>query len=139
MENKLLPNKDDTMQSFREDYSAISLMHYSQLLNFIGPFGLIIPLVLWSSKKLEIKDMDIHGKNVINFQISLLIYIIVFFLLLFVSFILALVLIGFIFMFLLSIVGIALFLLTIVPPILGGLAASRGEIYKYPMSIKFIK
>lgn len=139
MENKLIPNADNNLHELREDYSTVSLMHYSQLLNFMGPFGLIIPLVLWSSKKLEIKDMDVHGKEVVNFQISLLIYTIVFFMLFFISFILTFILIGFVFMFLLFIIGILLALLTIIPPILGGSAAFRGELYKYPLSITFIK
>lgn len=126
-----------TNTDLQEDYSSISLMHYSQLLNFLGPFGLIIPIVLWSSKKESIKDMDVHGKAVVNFQISLLIYSITFFVLLFISFILTFFLIGFIFLILLVAIGIALALLMIIPPIMGGIAASEKRLYKYPLSIKF--
>ena len=139
MKNTLTPINPKQTPELREDNATISLMHYSQLLNFMGPFGLIVPLILWSSKKHEIKDMDVHGKHVLNYQISLLIYTLVFFFLFFISFILTFVLIGFVFMFLLFLIGIPLALLTIIPPILGGSAATRGELYKYPMTIRFIK
>ncbi|WBU89714.1 DUF4870 domain-containing protein [Cellulophaga omnivescoria] len=121
-----------------EDYSNISLMHYSQLLNFLGPFGIIVPIIMWSSKKSEIKDMDAHGRAVINFQISVLIYSVVFFVLLLISMFLSLFIIGILFMFILFFVGIALALLMIITPIMGGMAASEKRLYKYPLSIKFI-
>lgn len=120
-----------------EDYSNISLMHYSQLLNFLGPFGIIVPIIMWSSKKTEVKDMDAHGRAVINFQISVLIYSVVFFVLLLISMVLSLFIVGFLFMFILFFVGIALALLMIITPILGGMAASEKRLYKYPLSIKF--
>ncbi len=123
--------------NLQEDYSSISLMHYSQLLNFLGPLGIIIPIVLWSSKKEHIKEMDIHGKAVINFQISLLLYSLIFFILLFISAFLTFFFIGFLLMPLLFVVGLVLILLIIIPPILGGLAASNKRFYKYPLSITF--
>ncbi|MDO6492463.1 MULTISPECIES: DUF4870 domain-containing protein [unclassified Cellulophaga] len=122
----------------QEDYSSISLMHYSQLLNFLGPFGIIVPIIIWSSKKKDIKDMDEHGRAVINFQISVLIYSVVFSVLLLVSMVLSLFIVGFLFLFILFFVGIALALLMIITPIMGGMAASEKRLYKYPMSIKFL-
>lgn len=121
-----------------EDYSNISLMHYSQLLNFLGPFGIIVPIIMWSSKKTEVKDMDTHGRAVINFQISVLIYSVVFFVLLLISMFLSLFIVGILFLFILFFVGIALALLMIITPIMGGMAASEKRLYKYPLSIKFI-
>ncbi|ADY30219.1 MULTISPECIES: DUF4870 domain-containing protein [Cellulophaga] len=121
-----------------EDYSNISLMHYSQLLNFLGPFGIIVPIIMWSSKKTEVKDMDAHGRAVINFQISVLIYSVVFFVLLLISMFLSLFIVGILFLFILFFVGIALALLMIITPIMGGMAASEKRLYKYPLSIKFI-
>ncbi|TVZ10469.1 hypothetical protein JM80_3017 [Cellulophaga sp. RHA_52] len=121
-----------------EDYSNISLMHYSQLLNFLGPFGIIVPIIMWSSKKTEVKDMDAHGRAVINFQISVLIYSVVFFVLLLISMFLSLFIVGILFLFILFFVGITLALLMIITPIMGGMAASEKRLYKYPLSIKFI-
>lgn len=139
MELKPQLNTNINQSVLPEDYSTISLMHYSQLLNFLGPLGLIIPIILWSSKKMEIKDMDVHGKQVINYQLTLLLYTLIFGFLFFISFILTFILIGFVFILILIIISIPLMLLTIIPPILGGIAASKGKLYKYPMSISFIK
>ena len=52
----------------KEDRQLLVVAHLSQL------FGIIIPLILWLTKKDDIKDMDAHGKAIINFQISLIIY-----------------------------------------------------------------
>jgi uncharacterized Tic20 family protein len=122
----------------KKDHSTLALLHYSQLLNFFGFLGIIIPVILWSTKKQEIHGMDEHGKHVINYQISMLLYGIVYMILFFISMILTFVLIGFIFLIILCILGIPLALLLIVYPILGGIAASKGELYNYPLTIRFI-
>ncbi|MBU2998185.1 DUF4870 domain-containing protein [Cellulophaga baltica] len=122
----------------KEDNSTLALVHYSQLLNFFGFFGLIVPLILWTTKKEEIKGMDAHGKHILNYQLSLLLYSFIFGFLFFISFILMFVLIGFIIMGILSLVAIPLAILLIIYPILGGVSASKGEFYKYPLTINFI-
>jgi len=137
MENKLIQNPNSPV--LREDYATVSLVHYSQLLNFLGYWGLIIPLIMWSTKKHEIKDMDLHGKNIVNYQLSVLLYTVIFFLLFFISFILSFFIIGFLFIAILVVIAIPLALLSIIPPILGGIAASKGQLYNYPLKITFIK
>ncbi|QWX84508.1 DUF4870 domain-containing protein [Cellulophaga sp. HaHaR_3_176] len=124
--------------SLKYDDSTLALLHYSQLLNFIGFLGIIIPVILWSTKKKEIQGMDEHGKHVINYQLSMLLYVIIYFILFFLSMILTLVLIGYVFIIILCLIGIPLALLLIVYPIIGGIAASKGTLYKYPLTIKFI-
>lgn len=126
------------LSTLKEDNSTLSLLHYSQLLNFIGPFGLIVPIILWSTKKNEIKGMDEHGKHVINYQLSLLLYSTIFFILFFFSIVLTFFLIGFIFIAILIVIAIPLSILLIVYPIIGGISAGNGVFYKYPMTIKFI-
>lgn len=126
------------LPTLREDNGTLALLHYSQLLNFIGFLGLIIPLILWSTKKTEIKGMDEHGKNVINFQLSLLIYNLIFFVLFAFSVFMSFFLIGFVFIAILLVLAIPLVILLIIYPIIGGIRAGNGEIYKYPMTIKFI-
>ena len=64
-------------------------LHLSQLLNLLIPFGgVIAPIVLWQMKKDEMPALDAHGKMVVNWFISALIYFAV-------SFVLSFVLIGF--------------------------------------------
>ncbi len=121
-----------------EDNSTLALLHYSQLLNFFGFFGLIIPLLLWTTKKNKIENMDEHGKHVINFQLSLLLYSFIFSTLLFVSFLLMVILIGFVLITILCILAISMGILLIIYPILDGIAVSKGEFYKYPLTINFI-
>ncbi len=58
-----------------------TLLHLSALSQFIIPFGnFILPIVIWSSQKKESEFIDNHGKQVINFQLSLLLYYLVGFL-----------------------------------------------------------
>ena len=137
IENNLIENPI-IEHTLKEDNSTLALLHYSQLLNFFGFFGIIIPVILWSTKKTEIKGMDEHGKHVINYQLSMLLYGVIYAMLFFISILLTFIFIGFVFIIILSIIGIPLALLLIVYPIIGGIAASKGEFYKYPLTIKFI-
>ena len=101
-------------------------LHLSQLLNLVlPPAGIIVPIVLWQIKKDEMPALDAHGKMVVNWLISSVIYFVV-------SLILSLVLIG--------ILGlITLAVLSIVFPIIGAIKANNGEFWEYPLTIKFLK
>ena len=59
----------------KEDRQTLMLTHLSQLLNYITGFGgLIVPLVLWTTNRDKIYQMDQQGKSIINFQLSMMIY-----------------------------------------------------------------
>ncbi len=88
---------------------------FCHLGNLIG--GFIIPLIIWMIKKDESRFVDRHGKEALNFSISILIY--------------ALVTCG--------CAGLILMPFTIYWCIMAGLAANRGEYYTYPITIRFIK
>ncbi|UKJ06968.1 DUF4870 domain-containing protein [Solitalea lacus] len=110
----------------REDKQFIMLTHLSQLANFVFPFGgLLVPMLLWQMKKDEVMNLEDHAKEIINFQISFFIYVVI-------SCILILLLIG---IGLLVLIG----LLTVIFPIIGAVKASNGEFYNYPLTIKFLK
>ena len=101
-------------------------LHLSQLVNLIfPPLGLIAPIVIWQMKKDEMPALDAHGKMVTNWIISSVIYGAV-------SVVLAFVLVGFLLL-------IALGILGIVFPIIGGIKANNGEFWEYPLTIKFLK
>ncbi len=89
-----------------------------------GFVGIVVPLVMWLIKKDQSPFIDDHGKNIMNWSISVIIYAIV-------SFILIFVIIG---IFLL----LGLVIAHIVFSILGAVAANRGDSYHYPLAIKFI-
>ncbi len=110
----------------KQDRQLIVLTHLSQLITLVIGFGsLILPLILWSSNKERVFKMDEHGKNILNFQISLIIYSIICIpLILFLG---------------LGILGlIALGIISIVFPIINAIKASNGETPKYPLSLSFI-
>lgn len=101
-------------------------LHLSQLLNFLIPFGgIIAPIVLWQMKKDEMPALDAHGKMVTNWLISAMIYGIV-------SAVLSIILVGFLLL-------LALGIMTVVFPIIGGIKANNGELWEYPLTIKFLK
>lgn len=101
--------------------------HLSGLLLFTSiPFANVIgPLVIWLIKKDEMPKVNEHGKAALNFQISMTIYALA-------CIPLFLIVIGF---FLLMAVGIV----NIIFIIVASVNASNGKLYKYPLSINFIK
>jgi len=102
------------------------LLHLSQFANFIfPPLGTIAPILIWQMQKDKMPGLDAHGKMVANWMISAAIYV-------FVSFILMLVLVGFLTLFAVAIMGIVF-------PIIGAVKANNGELWEYPMTIKFLK
>jgi hypothetical protein len=110
----------------KNDRQLIVLTHLSQLITLVIGFGsLIAPLILWLSNRDKVYQMDEHGKNILNFQISLLIY--------------SLICIPLILLLGLGIVGlIILAFIAIVFPIINAIKASNGETPKYPLSLSFI-
>lgn len=102
------------------------IMHLSQLANVIFfPIGIVAPIVIWQTQKDKMPALDAHGKMVVNFMISMTIYMIV-------SVILMLVIVGF-----LTIIAAAI--MGIVFPIIGAIKANNGELWSYPLTIKFLK
>ena len=100
--------------------------HLSALVGFLIPFGSILgPLIIWQIKKAEFPFVDDQGKEALNFQITVLIAVIV-------CLVLTVVLIGFL---LLLVVGIAALVLTI----MGGIKANNGETHRYPFTLRLIK
>jgi uncharacterized Tic20 family protein len=101
-------------------------LHLSQLASLIVPVaGLVVPIVIWQTQKDKIPALDPHGKMVANWMISALIYSVV-------SVVLMFVLIGFLTI-------LAVIVMSIVFPIIGGIKANNGELWEYPLTIKFLK
>lgn len=91
----------------------------------VWPLGMVLPIILWQTQKEKMPALDAHGKMVTNWMISATIYFAV-------SFVLMFVLIGFLTIF-------VVFLLAIIFPIVGGIKANNGEMWNYPLTIKFLK
>src|SRR5215813_1693716 len=102
------------------------LCHASALLglffHFLGHiFG---PLIVWLLKRGDGAEIDAHGKESLNFQLSMLIYDAV-------AAILCIVLIG-------IPILILLWVLNTVLVIVASVKAGQGEFYRYPFTIRFI-
>jgi uncharacterized Tic20 family protein len=96
------------------------------LLPMTPVFGSIIaPLIIWQIKKDNSEFVDEHGKEALNFQISILIYALAAGLLCFVC-------IG---LFLLP----AVYIFDLIFLLIAAVKANNGERYCYPLSIRFIK
>jgi len=95
-------------------------LHLSNFISFP-----IFPLIIWSLKKDENPEIDRQGKDVINFQISMMIY-------LFASAILVFLIVGILLLLLL-----ALYITAIT--IINSTRVVMEKDYKYYLTIKFIK
>ncbi len=93
----------------------------SHILTFVG--GFVAPLVIMLIS--EDEYVKKHAKRSLNWQISSAIYLVI-------SFVLMLILVGFIF------IGI-LAILDLVFVIIASVKASKNELWDYPLSIKFLK
>lgn len=115
----------DRMQSEARTWAMLT--HLIALCGFIGvPFGhLIGPLIIWLVKKDQFPLVDDQGKESLNFQLSMTIYGIV-------AGILSFVVIGIPLL-------IALVLADIVLVIIASVAANQGQLYRYPLTIRFLK
>lgn len=99
--------------------------HLSALSMFIIPFGSIIgPLIIWSIKKGDYPFVDQQGKEAINFNLSMLIYLLI-------SAILIILVIG-----ILLLIAIGIFQLIMI--VIASIKANNGESFRYPLTIRFI-
>lgn len=104
------------------------LMHLSLLGHIVlSGLAIIAPIIMWNIKKNDSPFLDDHGREALNFQITLIIYTI----LIVPAGILTCGL-GFI------VFPIGLYVLALIGMIKAATAANRGEFYRYPMTIRFI-
>jgi uncharacterized protein len=102
--------------------------HLAALSGYVIPFGNIIgPLVVWQMKKDQIPSIVDHGKEAVNFHLSVIIYIagcvIGGFLTFGMSF------------FLIPVVAIGALVLSV----MAGIKANEGNFFKYPLNLRLIK
>jgi len=103
------------------------LCHLLSLILLLGfPLGNILgPLIIWLLKRHEDPFIDFCGKESLNFQISMTIYMLI-------SAVLVFILVGIVTM-------LGLMIANIVLTITAAIKASEGTHYKYPITIRFIK
>ncbi|WP_445385375.1 DUF4870 domain-containing protein [Robiginitalea sp. IMCC44478] len=158
----------ETLSKHERNLAAI--IHGSTFSRFFIPFGnFLVPLVLWMANRKQYEFVDYHGKQALNFQISLLLY----------SVILGMISIPFFLGFLPNIfdggflewndfdhawpfsfhfdgnffdfpglwvpagiggiLSLGIFVVNITYTILATIRTNEGEYFRYPITIKFIK
>jgi uncharacterized protein len=117
----------DVTQVSKDEQNWAMACHLSALAGFLIPFGNIAgPLVVWLIKRAEMPQVEIHGKEALNFQITVSIALLICAVLMFV-------LVGFVLIF---IVGLGALVLTI----MAAVKVSNGDFeYRYPFAIRLLK
>jgi uncharacterized Tic20 family protein len=110
----------------RKDNQLMVITHLSQLSTFVIGFGsLIVPLILWASNKNDVYDMDEQGKQIVNFQLSMISYAIA-----------SIPLILFFGLGLLLLLTVCV--LSFLMPIINAVKVGNGNEPYYPMTIKML-
>ena len=113
-----LPNKNERTWA--------KLSHFSALCMFLFPFGnILVPLIIWLIKKDDMSFVEDQSKEVLNFQISMTIYLIG-------SAIFIILLIG-----IPIFIGLGIF--NIIITIIAAIKANEGKKYRYPINLRLIK
>jgi uncharacterized Tic20 family protein len=117
----------ETSTSSRDVRTWNVLCHATALAGFFVPWAghILGPLIVWLAKRNDSPEIDEHGKESLNFQISMLIYNVI-------AGVLCLVLIGFVILAILHILNLVLV-------IVASIQASEGKLYRYPLTIRLIK
>ena len=110
----------------KDERTWAMLSHFSALCMFIFPLGNILaPLIIWLIKKEEMSFVEDQAKEVLNFQISMTIYLIG-------SLILIILLIG-----IPILIGLVIF--NVIITIIAGIKANDGKCYRYPLNLRLVK
>ena len=102
------------------------ITHLSQLLDLVTLIGgFLVPFVIWQTNKNKVNEMDQHGRSIINFRLSMIIYTLI-----------CIPLILFFGLGLLGFLVIAVFYFIF--PIINAVKASNGEHPNYPFSMRIV-
>ena len=113
-------------QPTKDERTWAMLCHFSAFTGLIFPFGsLLAPLIIWLIKKEELPFVEDQGKEVLNFQISMIIYLLI-------SGILCFILIG-----IPIVIGLVIF--SFIITIIAAISANDGKSYRYPLNLRLIK
>ena len=116
------PNPSVAGAAGQDDRTIAMLTHLSGIL-----LGFIVPLIIWliNKDRPEKAFLTDQGKEALNFQLTLLFGYII-------GVILSVILIG-------ALLNLILWVICVIFSIIGGLAANKGEYYRYPFAIRLIK
>jgi len=120
----------------------LTLMHLSLLVAYFSiGLGIVLPVILWALNSKSNSDINRHGKNILNFIISLIVYVTVFCLLAFIAFAMSDSKESIFYGMLLAgvFIGCACGLLSVIFVVIAATKAYKGEYWRYPLSITFFR
>ena len=124
--NKYLNIMEESRVLSETERNWAMLCHLSAFAGFFFPFGGVIgPLICWLTRRDESSWVNVNGKASLNFQLSMLLYMIL-------AFPLCFIIIGFPIIFL-------VLTLKVICIIIASLKAPKGELFRYPLAIPFIQ
>lgn len=104
------------------------MIHLSLLAHLVlSVIAVAVPVIMWVVKKDESPFVDDHGREAVNFQISLVIYMIL-------TIPIGIITCGLGFF----VVPLGVYILGLVGMIQAAMAANKGEFYRYPMTFRFL-
>ena len=121
-DNVTAPPPPPSSEAPQDDRTIALLTHLSGIIA-----GFIVPLIIWliNKDKPEKSWLNDQSKEALNFQITLLIVYVI-------GVILSVILIG-------ALINLLAWVACIVFSIIAGVAANKGEAYRYPFALRLIK
>lgn len=150
----------------KNERNLSGIIHASTLSKYFIPFGnFLLPLILWLGNKNDKPFVDYNGKQALNFQISILLYGVVLATIIGVLFLIfAFDFVGFVnvleinehnldlygrdhrklgplvvFVILAGVFALGLLLLDVICTVIATIKGGSGEMYKYPLTINFLR
>lgn len=121
-----MTEQNSPLLSEQDERMWATLAHLGVLAGLVIPLGNILaPLIIWLTQKDKSEFVHAHAQEALNFQITVTLALVV-------SAILIIIIVGIVLM-------AAIAILSIVFAIIAAVAANKGEYYKYPFSLTFIK
>ena len=102
-----------------------TLLHLFGLIGFfLSPLGVLLPLIVWSALRRRDPEIDLQGRLALNFQLSMLVYLIA----------------GVLLLLLMPGVVVVVFVAAaeLYCGITAAVHAAHGDAYAYPLSLRFL-
>lgn len=111
--------KPPMIESTADDRTMAMLCHIGGAI-----FSFWVPLIIWLIKKDQSKFVNDQGKEALNFHITLIIGHVIGGITMCITF---------------GLINLAVWIVGLVFGIIGGLASQKGEVYRYPFTLRLIK
>lgn len=132
--------QDPAAEQMQEEKTWSMVAHLSALSGLIVPLGSILgPLIVWTVGKDKGPFINDQGKEALNFQIAVLIALIITGAVMMAGVVLSLILVGIPILILGAVAFAVVSIGSIVFAIIGAMKANEGQWYRYPYTMRLVK